>query len=197
MGTSVSQPSPKGSVPGAPEWKDAKETVSAGSPPARIIDGVLAAFGAQYGTAFSDTLVDAGVQKVAEILTAKLSTAAARDEKLVGNFIVDARKALAQSHCNSFFAELALSAGSKAILQGGDNPQGSFAAEYATKVVDYAVSRDLPATFGSAGLTNLESLKTLLGGVHKEFEAKAQKSSQRDGVGIIKQILNPPRRSNT
>lgn len=189
MGTSTSHPSPKGSSPGAPEWKEAKEAIKEGANPRQIVNRVLDAFNAQYGESTRDTLIDAGVKKVAEVLTQKLTATTNRNEMLVIGFITEARKQLALNNCNSLFAELALSSGSKAILQGGAHPEREFAADFATKIVDYVVSRDLPSTLGSVGLANLESVKTLLGSVSHDFHNQANSSTETAPIEILKEVL--------
>lgn len=194
MGTSVSQPSPKGSSPGGPEWKEAKESIKEGAQPRQIVQNVLSAFGSEYGAEAQSVLIDAGVKKVAEVLDAKLRGSAPRNEALLASFITDARKELALSQANSFFAELALSSGSKAILQGGDAPAKSFAADFASKIVDYVVSRDLPSTIGSKGLANLESVRKLLGSVSEDFQTRANSSRENDAIRILENLLAIPRR---
>ncbi|MCM2354121.1 MAG: hypothetical protein NDI63_10955 [Pseudobdellovibrio sp.] len=189
MGTSVSHPSPSGV-----EWKEAKESIKEGAQPHNIVQNVLVAFGAEYGAEAQKVLVDAGVKKVAEILDAKLQGAVIRNEMLVATFINDARRELALSQSNSFFAELALSAASKAILQGGEAPSKSFAADFASKVIDYVVSRDLPSTIGSKGLTNLESVKRLLNSVSENFKARAEAGTDTNSIRILESLLAIPRR---
>lgn len=194
MGTSVSHPSPGGSSAGGSEWKDAKESIKDGATSRQIIQNVLTAFGAEYGADAQAVLIDPGVKKVAEILDNKLRTTPNRNEMLVAGFIMDARKELALSQTNSFFAELALSAGSKAILQGGNDPSKAFAAGFASKIVDYVVSRDLPSTIGSKGLANLESVTRLLGSVTQDFQGRAQASSETSSISILESILAIPRK---
>ncbi len=194
MGTSVSHPSPGGSSAGGSEWKAAKESIKDGAQPRQIVQNVLAAFGAEYGAEAQAVLIDSGVKKVAEILDNKLREAPTRNQMLVAGFITDARKELALTQTNSFFAELALAAGSKAILQGGDSPSKAFAADFASKVVDYVVSRDLPSTIGSKGLANLESVNRLLGSVSADFQGRAQASDETNSVSILENLLAIPRR---
>ena len=190
MGTSVSQPSPKGTLPGASDWKTAKAIVSSGGGSIQIISKILSAFSAQYNSNAKATLLDAGVQRVAQVLADKLATGANRDGRLVASFIVEARKALAHSQTNSFFAELALSAGSKAIMKGESAPARVFAVEYATKVVDYAVSRDLPTTIGSVGATNLETVKSVISGIEGEFSSRASTAQESDPIQILERLLS-------
>lgn len=194
MGTSVSHPSPRGSSPGGSAWKEAKESIKDGAQPRQIVQNVLGAFGAEYGAKAQAVLIDAGVKKVAEVLEAKLQDAPGRSEFLVASFIADARKELALTQTNSFFAELALSSGSKAILQGGDAPSKTFAADFASKVVDYVVSRDLPSTIGSKGLTNLESVKRLMTSVSGDFQGRAHASPETNAVRLLENLLAIPRR---
>lgn len=194
MGTSVSHPSPKSKTTGGSEWKEVKKSIKDGALPHQIVGNVLSAFGAEYGEQALVVLIDAGVRKVAEILDDKLSNGPIRNEILVANFIVDTRKELAISQCNSFFAELALTAGAKAILQGGETPAESFAAEFASKVIDYVISRDLPSTIGSSGLVNLESVERLLGSVSLDFQRKALRSPETNSISILENLLAIPRR---
>ena len=194
MGTSVSHPSPGGSSPGGPEWKEAKESVKEGGQPREVVQKVLGAYGSEYGADAQAVLIDAGVRKVAEILNNQIATGAVRNEQLVAGFITGARRELAVTQTNSFFAELALSAGAKAILQGGDNASKTFAADFASKVIDYVISRDLPSTIGSKGLVNLESVRSLLGTVATNFQTQANASRETDAIRILESILTIPRR---
>ena len=193
MGTSVSHPSPRGNSPGAPEWKEAKKNTKEGTTPREVVRGVLSGFGSEYGENAKGVLIDDGVKKVAAVLSAQTHASNARNEEAVLSFITDARRELALSQTNSFFAELALTAGSKALLQGSDDPQKVFASSFASKVIDYVVSRDLPSMIGSKGLTNLESVDRLLAEVSASFEQKAQASDQTDPIRILESILEIPR----
>lgn len=194
MGTSVSHPSPRGNSPGAPEWKEAKDSIKEGANPRQVAQGILGGFGSEYGADAQAVIIDAGVRKVAAVLETQLAASTVRGEAAVITFISQARKELALSQTNSFFAELALSAASRALMQGGDSAEKSFAAGFASKVIDYVVSRDLPSTIGSKGITNLESLDRLLAGVSTNFEERAQASRLTDSIQILESILEIPRR---
>ena len=178
MGTSISQPSPKNT-----DWKSSKVAISNGESVGKIIASILDGFYSEYGQERVTILVDSGVKKVIEILSEKSTILHPSPEEFVTSFILEARRELAIHECNSFFAELALTAGSKAIVSDPNNTSSGFVVEYAARIFDYVISRDLPTTIGSRGVVNLETLSKLL--VDVKSECKRQQIQQGDSSDAI------------
>ncbi len=195
MGTSISQPSPSGSEPGGPEWKDAQDAIKSGEPAARVTDKILGAFSAEYGDSALEKLVDRGVQIVSDLARQTNTRPGESTEKLIARFSREAKKELAVASANSFFAELAITAAAKALANEPAQIGQRLSSEYLASVFDYVVSRDLPKTIGSLGLTNLSAVDTLLSEIRKSITKTVRQRGIDNPADALRAIL-PQRRRN-
>lgn len=162
MGTSKSQPSPKGRSDAGKAWAQTADDFKSGVKPEDAFEKILKAYQAEYKENTADVLVDNGV-KIVEKLVRDLKDNPKEDvSKRIANFFIETRSALALEGSNSFLAEVALSCGAEAILQEKKERVQTFQIAYLAKIVEYIVSRDLPKLFGSPGMVNSLSVEKLL-----------------------------------
>lgn len=176
MGTSISQPSPSGTQPGAPEWKATQEEVSAGTTPSRLLNSVYSSYAAEYGPSALGILCDEGVRAVELVFKEVCGSSYKSTEERLLDLIKRSRAALAEKGVNSFFSELCLKSASRAISNlPSSTPSTSaetssaLAKEFTASIVDYSLSRDLPTIVATVGIKNPQALDRLIGECKNEL----------------------------
>ena len=169
MGTSISQGSPTGRSATGQAWSSVKRAVAEGQAPEKVITSIGRAYTTQFGDDFAEKLVDKGVE-----LTEGLIKNFRGKKSDLGEFIVETKKVIASNQANSFVAELAVTAAGSAIADNDGNLYETFKARFAEKIVDYAISRDLPETISTPGLPNLNSSENLFREVIKSIRSSRQ-----------------------
>ncbi|EPZ51832.1 MULTISPECIES: hypothetical protein [Pseudomonadati] len=188
MGTSVSQPSPTASSEGGNEWNDVKDSIRNFTNIENITSKLVVAYESQYDASASEVIVDRGVESVITSLERQISANTSSEEKVL-NMMLASRKELAINNCNSFFAEIALSAASTALMSNNADVMKKFASNYAKRIIDYIASRDLPMNIGTKGLTNLGSLDRVLSSSEQYFESKLNQSQTGTITEKLKSIF--------
>ncbi|CAN5496283.1 hypothetical protein BH10BDE1_BH10BDE1_23720 [soil metagenome] len=174
MGTSISQPSPKGTGEAGKSWKRIKDAVSSGAGPAEITKLTLQAYSAQFKNQFIDILSDVAVQIVQERCSAQL-----KSKVPIGQFLIETRRELASQNANSFLGEIALSSANE-VLRTKESI--GFAAVYLGKVVEYVISRDLQQHLGSLGNPNLFTTQYLINSVRQDLQTRISKTETVKGA---------------
>lgn len=187
MGTSVSQPSPKGRSLSGKSWGAVRKAFLYSEPAPRIFTRIFQAFTAEYREGTADKIVDAGVTAVFRMLQESDYSELSQIERYraIGTLTTQARRELALSGINSFFAELAISCASATILSG-ENINNKFSKEFLSKVMDYILSRDLPMLIGSEGVMNLEETKALLNNLKNYVQTLIPAGNEFDPIVFLK-----------
>lgn len=168
MGTSVSQPSPRGLTSGGREWSSFQDQVRSGERPDAILSGMLQAYQSEFGSQVMAVLRDKGVGIVEVSLSRALKAPIAFSGRMLGQLMLEMRKELSKAHANSFLTELALISAGK-ILASPAPTLSQFSVEYVSRLLDYCLSRDIPRTIATAGVPDITGLENLLLGVKKQL----------------------------
>lgn len=190
MGTSISQPSPKGRNTTAKSWKSVKTSFQSKDDPQYIYTKIFKAYAVEYSNHAANTIIDPGVELVVGLLrNSNYQNLNPIDRlRFIGNFTLHARRELALGNCNSFFAELAVSCASATVMSNEDIDR-KFSEEFLIKVIDYILSRDLPAIIGSGGVINLGSLKNLLNHFQDIIHQKIPRDGQLDCIEFLREEI--------
>lgn len=184
MGTSKSQPSPKGRSDAGKAWTQNSDDFKKGVEPQDAFDKILKAYKAEYKERTVEVLVDNGV-KIVENIVKNLKDNPREDvTDRIANFFIETRSALALEGNNSFLAEVALSCGAEAIVKDKKERIQTFQVGYLAKIVEYIVSRDLPKLFGSPGVVNSLSVEKLL------EESKASLGREKKDGESLESFIN-------
>lgn len=176
MGTSISQGSPTGASDAGESWKTLDQEFASGLSPKAVIPKIIDSYKAQFGENANMLIVDKGVLKVEAMLSTFNLPPQQSLQMACANFMVEAKKELAYNGENSFFAEMAVSSASSAIL-AGENVVEQFKKNFLTSIADYIISRDQVIILGNRAVPNLYSKKNYIEAIRREINSlKADKS---------------------
>ena len=188
MGTSISQPSPRGRSSEGKAWEAAKNTQENRADARDLIAGIANAVNVEFEDEAHARIVDSGV-----LLVEKAVLGFALDKSVdsqIPDFVESCRRALVLEQANSFFAELSLSAAVAALAVSDSKSLSlNFSVGYVAAVFDYYISRDLPQTYGSHGLTSPRAIELRLQEVRAEIFKFAQGIKGRSVSDLALRIL--------
>lgn len=191
MGTSISQPSPSGLSPEGKAWDAARENEEHSSEPRTVLHGIAQAIKTQFQARAINCLADRGALLVEKALLDFVAPSNQNAEERTSKFLTECRLLLSKEKANSLFAELSIGAAALALeASGPESLQLDFSTSYLQSVIDYYVSRDLPQTFGSHGLTSPVAISHRLAQVKEELSRIAGISKTKSVSEISALILD-------